>query len=149
MRDLPPSPSDRTREGHGHEGIDSGFDTGHVGECEASAQPPSSPPQPPLSPQLTSSLPHVLLPLSRPASILDIPVSGNTAPRSHTFTSTTSTSSASKRKQSALNATQFTSLASKKQCTSTAGLNVTLNSIKESLNTFNTTIEHKLGEDRS
>jgi hypothetical protein len=60
-----------------------------------------------------------------------------------------STSSTSKRKWSALNATQFTSLASKKQYTSIAGLDVALNSIKESLNTFNTTIEHKLrGTDR-
>ena len=108
----------------------------------------SSPPPPPPSPQPLSS-PTSPSMLELPSSTSD--VLGNCAADSqasasrmsttHT-SSATSVSTASKRKQSALHASQSNTSSSKKQRTTTGA--VALNGIKESLDAFNSTLGRSL-----
>jgi hypothetical protein len=117
-------------ETHGDGTPSDGSNGGHASDGDHAPPPPSSayPSSPPISPPF---------PLSTDSA-------GTPDPHSTTSTSqtaTTTASTSSKRKQSALSASLLTS--SKKQRTAVTGA-VALNGIKESLDSFNSTIERSL-----
>ncbi|KAF8223584.1 hypothetical protein L208DRAFT_1411625 [Tricholoma matsutake] len=110
-------PSDRSNGGHASDGD-------HTPPPPSSAYPSSSPISPPL-------------PLHTDSATTPDPHSITSASQ----TATTMVSTSSKHKQSALSASLLTS--SKKQCMAVTGA-VALNGIKESLDSFNSTIERSL-----
>ena len=119
---------------------DSNGPSGETGDQpeEPHPSPQSSPPPPPPSPSIRAR--DTPAP-SAHASLTSLSYPSVTGVSS---TGTSSMSGAAKRKQSALQASQSITAASKKQRTSTTGA-VALNGIKESLDTFNNTFNHTLG----
>jgi hypothetical protein len=109
------------------------MDTGHLATPPVNATDDGDPDLPPLSPQPP--------PPSSPQNLTPSVPSTYAA-----STSTMSTSSSTKHKQSALDASQLHSETKRAHTTTPLSGAVTLNGIKENLVTFNNTIEHTLGQ---